>query len=373
MSVGEFSTFNRFQGTHTKGIRTQERLTRGKLWHQQALEDTSEAEGELSLQGIFSHKGWTLKLQGRLDQRLPDKEAGHQFIAREVKTTTQTLPVTKEKILEQFPHYCIQAATYAVILEREKPEEKHKAELFLISIETGKTQRIQLHKQQMSLFEKQLDSITQALEAKKGKLSQLEKLSTGTPYKQLREGQEEVLESLRDASQKNPFIFLEAPTGFGKTGLLLDHALQLLKSGTIEHIIYATGKTTGQLPVLAHLEKILPKESGLNYLQLRSHEELAIDSLLHTCVHPFDACTRTFFSRLQESGINQNTLFKSGKLDTKEAQRLGIAYGFCPHTLLLYALKWSNLWICDYNYIFSSTQRSLLNNYGQWDSKKHCQ
>jgi len=370
MSIGEFSTFNRFQGAHVKGIRAQERLAQGRLWHQQASKETPEAESELSLQGTFSHKGWTLKLQGRLDQQLPNKQTSGEFTAREVKTTTQTLPIPAERVLDQLPHYCIQAATYAVILEKDNPEERHKAELFLISIETGETQRIQLHKQQDALFEKQLDGVIRTLEAKKGKLSQLEKLSTGTPYKQLREGQKEVLESLHDTAKGDPFIFLEAPTGFGKTGLLLDHALHLLKSGTIEHIIYATGKSTGQLPILTHLEKILPKNAGLNYLQLRSHEELAIDSPLHTCAHPFDTCTRTFLNRFQESGLNQDTLFKSGKLDIKKAQQLGETYGLCPHTLLLYALKWSNLWICDYNYIFSATQRSLLNNYGQWDSKK---
>jgi Rad3-related DNA helicase len=144
----------------------------------------------------------------------------------------------------------------------------------------------------------------------------------------------------------------------------------MLKSGSLEHIIYVTGKTTGQIPVLAHLETILPKNSGLNYLQLRSHEEVAIHAPLHSCIPPFDACSRAFLERFRESGLNEETLFKSGKLSIEEARALGEKHALCPHTLLLFALKWSNFWVCDYNYIFSSTQRSLLNHYGYWDPKK---
>ena len=73
---------------------------------------------------------------------------------------------------------------------------------------------------------------------------------------------------------------------------------------------------------------------------------------------------------MQESGLGEKTIFKSGKLDIQDAQKIGAQYGLCPHTLLFYALKWANLWICDYNYVFSPTQRSLLNSYGHWDPKK---
>jgi Rad3-related DNA helicase len=52
-------------------------------------------------------------------------------------------------------------------------------------------------------------------------------------------------------------LCFEAPTGFGKTGCLLEFALTALKEGHYDRLVYLTGKSTGQLQVIHQLETML--------------------------------------------------------------------------------------------------------------------
>jgi DNA excision repair protein ERCC-2 len=45
-------------------------------------------------------------------------------------------------------------------------------------------------------------------------------------------------------------VCFEAPTGFGKTGVLLEFALDQLRSGHFDRALYLTSKATGQLQVV---------------------------------------------------------------------------------------------------------------------------
>jgi hypothetical protein len=66
------------------------------------------------------------------------------------------------------------------------------------------------------------------------------------PFSNWREGQEAAVEALTASARVAPVRFFEAPTGFGKTGLALDHALEELRSGRCSRIIFLTGKSSGQ-------------------------------------------------------------------------------------------------------------------------------
>ena len=82
----------------------------------------------------------------------------------------------------------------------------------------------------------------------------------------------------------HPGVFMfEAPTGFGKTGLLLEYALARLRDGHCHRLLYLTGKGTGQTPITRQLRALLGAEPELRFLQLRSRREHAIASPRHTC------------------------------------------------------------------------------------------
>ena len=71
----------------------------------------------------------------------------------------------------------------------------------------------------------------------------------------LRPGQENTLAQLLDALHtRQSAILFEAPTGFGKTGVLLEAALTQLRAGHCERVLYLTGKATGQIQVARTLD-----------------------------------------------------------------------------------------------------------------------
>ena len=54
------------------------------------------------------------------------------------------------------------------------------------------------------------------------------------PFPELRDGQAELLATLSKATLKSPHILVQAPTGFGKTGIVLHHAFSHMKQGHFE-------------------------------------------------------------------------------------------------------------------------------------------
>ena len=72
-----------------------------------------------------------------------------------------------------------------------------------------------------------------------------------------RDGQVDALAALRDSIRGGrSAVLLEAPTGFGKTGVLLECALGELRQGSFERVLYLTGKSTGQLQVAETLRSM---------------------------------------------------------------------------------------------------------------------
>src|SRR6185503_11517670 len=68
-----------------------------------------------------------------------------------------------------------------------------------------------------------------------------------------RPGQETTQAELTATFERQPLVFFEAPTGFGKTGVLLEFALGQLRAGHFDRVLYLTSKSTGQLQVVRTL------------------------------------------------------------------------------------------------------------------------
>ena len=65
-----------------------------------------------------------------------------------------------------------------------------------------------------------------------------------SPFEKLRPGQAAIIDSLQQSTARH--LLLEAPTGFGKTGLVLQYALQQLQTGSISRCLYLTAKSPGK-------------------------------------------------------------------------------------------------------------------------------
>ncbi len=117
----------------------------GQQWHQE-IQNRADSEGfanEQSIKGDLEWRGWTLRLNGRIDQIRSQKDRTH---LREIKTVTTPLPLRPEEVRSHFKSYCIQLLTYRELLNRieTKPTGSIELDLFLIELGSGITQSLLL-------------------------------------------------------------------------------------------------------------------------------------------------------------------------------------------------------------------------------------
>jgi len=370
MSVGEFAAFNPVPTGGNYGRTGAWRAAAGTAWHQtmreRALAAEPSAQFEVALQGRLLHQGWTVELQGRVDQLLP---SGGGWLVREIKTISESLPRAEEELEHLYPEYFRQLATYLRLAELGglAAGSPVSGELVFIDYATGIVQTVVMPMSTVGRWlEPQLQALRKYWEFRWNSRQRLTAMPERVAFAVLRPGQAEARADLTAIAGKGGIFMFEAPTGFGKTGLLLEYALARLREGHVQRLVYLTGKGSGQGPVMHQLRALLGSEPELRFIQLRSRAEHAIESPLHTC-DVRRSCRAELEERWLSAGLDAFALFEDGSLPVEKSRQLGAATGVCPYEITRAALPIAEVWVCDYNYIFSPAHRSVLFNLQGFD------
>jgi len=369
MSIGELAEFNlgpREAGDGASGVW---RAQIGTQWHQSLRAETLErhpaSEFERPVEGEIAERGWVIALAGRIDQLIPAPEG---LVLREIKTVSRPLPAGEEVLRAEHPGYFIQLAAYALLLAM-RDGARPLGELVFVEIAGGITQTVALGPGDEAALRAQLGRVAEfldlRLEARQRRLT----LRFQPPFSAPREGQESIVGELRSAlhTRASALVF-EAPTGFGKTGILLELALGELRSGHFERIVYLTGKSTGQLQVARTLDLMTGRGSAQDgpagstpvaTWHVRNKAEHCVNSVFH-CVR--DACPflAGAAARWPESGLARFHLFEDQARDIESLRLAGQAARICPYEITRTALAFQDVWIGDYNYVFSPSSRGLF-------------
>jgi Rad3-related DNA helicase len=162
---------------------------------------------------------------------------------------------------------------------------------------------------------------------------------------------------------------LQAPTGFGKTGLVLQHALQALVDGVQERVIFLSSQSTGQVQTRVQLEAMLGE--GLRSIQMRNRREHRIESAAHTCTGD-TRCEDDLAAQWQQADLRPEAFFQSGTFELEQAKSLGHETGICPYALTKSCLPYAEVWIGDVNYIFNPASRSVFEHAYGFDPARTC-
>lgn len=332
----------------------------GQQWHKSAeaesLDAEPEARFEVTVSADWRHRDWLFLINGRIDQLLP---APGGLLIREVKTIRNPLPAPDESLIGQYGEYFAQAAIYRAML-RVLPEyagQAVEAEVQFINIENGARQSVALKAEEHALFERQMDRLVPFLEERRGGLNRLRAAEIRPAFETLRSGQAELFATLREAALGARVVLAQAPTGFGKTGIVLEHALKHMQDGLYERCIYLSSKSTGQLETIRQLRRMIGGD--LRYIQMRNRSEHRIDSPRHRCTGD-ERCDAEIGQRWREAELRAPGLFEDGTLGLDRAQRLGAETGVCPYTLTKACLPFAEIWIGDSNYVFAPESRPVF-------------
>ncbi len=360
LSVGELANFRNAPRSDRGGAGPWRAIV-GQQWHQTAEQQTCfeypDAEFEVQIQGRWPYKNWQIELQGRIDQVIPQADG---LLLREVKTVRTPLPAPAEELAKEYPEYFAQIACYwrlAQILPDYAEQTLH-AELQFININDGTVQSVPLTELDADRFEHQLAALYPFLEDRRGSHLRLEGIELRPAFETLRDGQAELFKTLEKTALQARTVLLEAPTGFGKTGIVLEHALRQMQAGLYERCIYLTSKSTGQLQTIAQLRHMIG--DSLRFIQMRNRNEHRIESPAHTCTGDAN-CDNDLAHHWFAADIHAPNLFEDGTLTLERARALGAETGVCPYALTRGCLPFAEIWIGDSNYVFAPSSQGVFN------------
>ena len=367
LGIGEFADFTVGPRDALGGPSGLWRAQLGTRWHQQLRERTAgqcpTAEFEVQLKGRVAHRGWVLTLTGRIDQLVPGSD---QLTVREIKTVTRPLPADETELRAEYPGYFVQLATYLALRQIAEPAVRLRGELLFLEAGSGLAQTIVLTAADDALFRAQLERVVEFLDARHRARERLRRLHFQPPFATLRPGQENTLAQLLDALHtRQSAILFEAPTGFGKTGVLLEAALTQLRAGHCERVLYLTGKATGQIQVARTLDLMTAPAAtadagnAVASWVVRPKAEHCIHTRLH-CSR--DACPylSDLETRWKRAGLARFYLHENEPHDLPALRHAGTDAGVCPYEITRIALGFRDVWIGDFNYVFAPANRGLF-------------
>lgn len=358
LAVGEFARFLAFQADPEDGDGGLWRARAGQLWHTE-LRRREERRSpscrfEVEVSGTLGSGGWTFELSGRIDQL---DTGGPTAVLREVKSLDGKLPPPDEAAGPDWLHARVQAAVYVELLALETPL---RAELVLVEIATGLTASHDLGEAPRRLAVEHAAAVAELLERRRAARVALLGPPPPPPFPELRDGQAPGLEALNAALAEHRFVSFEAPTGFGKTAIVVHAALAHLRSGAVDRIVYVTAKNSGQPAVAAEFARQLRAAGApADTLLLRSRADHCINDQL--LCHP-RACG--FLQSPEErwphaeAGPAAGSAHPSWGLD--DALEVGRRHRVCPYDLSLSLLPWRHVWVGDCNYLVSSVHAAVF-------------
>ena len=184
----------------------------------------------------------------------------------------------------------------------------------------------------------------------------LEKLEF--PYPEYREGQRTMAAYVYKTIQDSRVLFLQAPTGIGKTISALFPSLKAMGQGLTSKIFYLTAKNAAARAAQEALDRLQAQEPELLSVSITAKDKI--------CPMPERSCTpdvcpfaKGHYDRINDAvyeAITTGTDGESGGI-LKREQVLAIAekHHVCPFELELDISTWSDVIIGDYNYAFDPT------------------
>lgn len=174
------------------------------------------------------------------------------------------------------------------------------------------------------------------------------------PY---REGQKDLAAAVYRTIWHGRRLFIQAPTGVGKTLSTVFPAVQAVGQGMGEKIFYLTAKTITR--TVAQEAFLLLMERGLKYrvLTLTAKEKICFceepDCNPEKCPYAkghFDRVNDAVFDLLKDQDCCQGGL--SGNYTREVIQKHAERWQVCPFEMALDLSLWVDAVICDYNYVF---------------------
>ena len=306
-------------------------------------------------------------LEGRADGII--KRSEKEYAIDEIKTTVEDLKVFHDDNLEW---HLGQAKCYAYMFA--KLNDLDFIGIKLTYIRQGKEKEQFIDSYYFNYLELEqyvIDLINEYLEFYNIIFAKLEKRNTSIeqvnfPFPKYRPGQRELAKYCYAISKKGGRLFVEAPTGIGKTISTVFPFVKALKDDEKSKIFYLTAKTSGK--EAAHQAIKLLKDKGL------SLSDIIITAKDKICFCKGSACnptecpyTKGYYNKIQT--VLRYSLLNYDDFDLSLISQIAYDNQICPFEFELDLSLFMDMIICDYNYLFDPI--SYMKRYFDEDSSHY--
>lgn len=330
------------------GFQRRDRALLGTLGHRRV--QRSRPAGylpEVEIAYLVEGADLALEVRGRIDGLYPDESP---VIIEEIKTTTLSLGMINE---QHNPLHWAQAQCYAYMYAVQHALDEISIRLTYYHIDSQEEltfERLYRLPELRAFF---YDLVTPylawlrkllAYQARRNQtIEQLE-----FPYPGYRQGQREMAVAVYRTIRDRDRLYVQSPTGVGKTIATLFPAVKALGQGLAARIFYLTAKTSGRLVAEKALDDMRQAGLHLRSVTLTAKEKICFCPPVN-CDPEVCPFARGYYDKvkLALSEMDQQQAFTRPVIEAVARQ-----YELCPFEFSLDLALWMDVIICDYNYAF---------------------
>lgn len=305
-------------------------------------------QAEVAIKHSFKYDNLDMQIEGRIDGILKENQT---IIIDEIKTTTKDLLLINE---DTNPLHWAQAKCYGYIYSIQNNLEEIDIQITYYNIDS-KTTRILRKKYTLKDLEAFFFSLIDEykywaqrerdwIERRNNSINMLK-----FPFGNYRPGQRELAVRVYKSITDSKKCFAGAPTGTGKTISTLFPAIKAMGEGETSKIFYLTAKT-------------ITREVAQNTISLMRKQDLSIKAVTITakekickmdevnCNPDYCPYAKGYYDRINDS--LKDILEKYNNYGRESIEKISEEYKLCPFELTLDLTLFSDVIICDYNYVF---------------------
>lgn len=329
------------------GTSDKEAMLKGSRLHRKIQKQMgSHYQPEVSLKKDTEYADLILRVEGRADGIFLQDE---QFCIDEIKGVYKKLELMEEPVLV----HRAQALCYAWIYLDAHDLEKIDIQMTYAHLDTEVIKRFRETLTRAELkqwYEELTDSyhkwLAYQIEWRKKRNESMENLEFPFAY---RKGQREMVSGIYHAISKKEQIFIQAPTGVGKTMSAVFPAVRAIGQGMAETVFYLTARTITRTVAQDAFEILRDRGLLFKVITITAKEKLCF------CDKPEcdpEKCpyAKGHYDRINDAVYELWTTEQS--FDRETLLRHAQKWQVCPFEMSLDLAIWMDGVICDYNYVF---------------------
>lgn len=333
------------------------RAMEGTIAHGKVQKDNAKIydhyEKEVSLKYQFVIDNIILDVEGRADGIIKENDS---IIIEEIKSTYKDLIYIQEDYNDL--HWA-QGKFYAYIYCKINLLDYISVRLSYFNINTGEVKSFEKKYElnELNVYVNELINkyirIVRIREDHKSKRDRSIK-EMKFPFNSYRKGQRELARTCFSSIKQKGKLFVQAPTGIGKTISTIFPAIKNLVEGNGERIIYLTSKTITRVVAEDSYLRLLNNGLRFKVVTISAKEKMCLNNEMkcnpEECVY-----AREYYTKINEiiNSIISEEDFFSREIIKEYAE----CFKVCPFELSLDISNWTDGIICDYNYAFDPRVR----------------